>query len=187
MKKLIVALVLLFIGNSLSAQTNYTLNNSKSTLTIEGTSTIHDWESEAEKVTGEAVLELSDNELINISSLAFKVEVKSIKSGKRIMDSKTKDALKEKSNPEIIFKLDTIENLTADSVSAKGTLNIAGKTNEVILNAAYSIGPDGSISINGSQPIKMTDYNIDPPTAMMGTMKTGDDVTVIYNVLYTKN
>jgi hypothetical protein len=31
----------------------------------------------------------------------------------------------------------------------------------------------------------MREYNIDPPTAMMGTIKTGEEVKVIFNAVFT--
>jgi polyisoprenoid-binding protein YceI len=43
-------------------------------------------------------------------------------------------------------------------------------------------GGDQSITFNGSKKIKMTDFGISPPTALMGTMTTGDEVEVIFQV-----
>jgi hypothetical protein len=33
----------------------------------------------------------------------------------------------------------------------------------------------------------MTDFKIDPPTALMGTMKTGDEITISFNVKLAKD
>lgn len=33
----------------------------------------------------------------------------------------------------------------------------------------------------------MTDYGIKPPKAMLGTLKTGDEVEIVFNVILSKN
>jgi hypothetical protein len=38
------------------------------------------------------------------------------------------------------------------------------------------------VSINGSKELKMSEFNIKPPTAMLGTLKTGDQVTVAFQL-----
>ena len=43
-------------------------------------------------------------------------------------------------------------------------------------------GSDGSITFNGSKKLKMTDYGIKPPTALLGTMTTGDEVEIVFQV-----
>jgi polyisoprenoid-binding protein YceI len=38
--------------------------------------------------------------------------------------------------------------------------------------------PNGTVNATGMVPIKMTDFGIKPPTAMFGTLRTGDEVKV---------
>ncbi|EPR65510.1 hypothetical protein ADICYQ_5431 [Cyclobacterium qasimii M12-11B] len=35
-----------------------------------------------------------------------------------------------------------------------------------------------SISLSGSADVKLTDFKVDPPTAVFGTIKTGDEMTI---------
>jgi hypothetical protein len=43
------------------------------------------------------------------------------------------------------------------------------------------------MQISGSKKLKMTEFDMVPPTALMGTIKTGDEVTVTFNLnLITK-
>ena len=42
---------------------------------------------------------------------------------------------------------------------------------------------DKSITFNGSYKLKMTEYKVDPPTAMLGAIKTGDGIEVKYNLI----
>ena len=42
----------------------------------------------------------------------------------------------------------------------------------------------GKVQFTGSYTLKMTDFSVKPPTAMFGTIKTGDEITVKFNVDY---
>jgi len=46
--------------------------------------------------------------------------------------------------------------------------------------------PDGSIACSGSQQIKMTDYQIKPPSFMLGALKTGDALTINFSLTLKK-
>jgi polyisoprenoid-binding protein YceI len=177
----------LLVSFTANAQTNYTLTQEKSEITIKGTSSLHDWESNAEKISGMATITITDGNLETIDKLNLTVEVKSIKSGKGIMDSKTHDAFNAKKNPLIIFELGEVTSITADSIFAKGVLNMAGVKNTIDLVGAYSIDENGTLSFSGSEELKMTDYKMKPPKAMLGSLKTGDDVEVVFSVAFQTN
>lgn len=85
--KLFYALIpLLLLTHPVKSQTTYSLNSSESQVLVKGTSTVHDWESNAEKFTVSLTVAESDEPLLNVQALSFEVEAGSIKSGKRIMD-----------------------------------------------------------------------------------------------------
>ena len=42
---------------------------------------------------------------------------------------------------------------------------------------------DGSVQVTGSVSMKMSEFGIEPPTAMFGTLTTGDEVTIEFNFL----
>lgn len=178
----------LLLSVSAIAQDSYTLASDKSTVVIKGTSTLHDWETNAEEVHGEATLDFSEaGSFTGISSLTFVVEVESIKSGQGVMDKKTQGALESKKHPQIIFVLDELTDITSDSLFATGKLTIAGKTHSINVAARYKLHEDGSLQIEGSEQLLMTDYGVSPPKAMLGTLKTGDEVEVVFNVTYQRS
>lgn len=167
-----------------NAQGNY--RSAQFTMTIKGTSNLHDWESTAKEARANGAVTIENGVLKAISSLTVEVPVKSIKSPKgNVMDNKTYDALKAKSYPNITFKLDKINSLTqkGDSydISATGNLTIAGVTNKIDLNVKGKVNGDAA-TFSGSKKLKMTDYKIDPPTALFGTMTTGNDIEVVFSV-----
>ena len=173
------------IVQPLFGQDNYQLDNN-STVKINGTSTLHDWESVVENKEITFSASVKDG-VVTIEKLSLSVEVASIKSGKEVMDNKTYEALKESDYPNITFLLN--EPLTVNSngkAIAKGTLSLAGVKKEVEVEGNAKANNNAQIAIEGSYTLNMKDYNITPPTAMFGTIKTGEEITVIFDLSLTK-
>lgn len=173
------------IVSTTTAQEAYTVKNFK--MSVAGTSTLHDWESEVTQVDASASLELAGAQLAGISKLKVTIPAKGIVSTKgKIMDNKTYDALKADKHPKITFTLAKAA-ISSSKVQASGQLTIAGATKTVSLNAESKADSNGNITFTGSYPIKMTDYGMAPPTAMMGAIKTGDEVTVKFQLTLAPN
>lgn len=165
----------------------YPLNSAKSKFVIKGTSSLHDWEMISENCSGSIKMDPS-SETLSIADIQVTVEVKSLKSGKKLMDKKTYDALKEDKFPTITYKYEKIGALKVTgtneySVTLNGTLTIAGKSKKVPIDVIIT-KKNNSISIKGEKPLKMTDFGVVPPTALLGTIKTGDDITIDFNLNY---
>ena len=104
------------------------------------------------------------------------------------MDGKTYKALEGDKHPKITFK--SAENISVSANTAtkiKGQLSIAGKTKEVELPFTLQDASDSTVKIAGKMPVKMSDFGIDPPTAMMGALKTGDEVVISYDLTLKKS
>lgn len=185
MYKVIITLILSFSFATAFAQ-SYSLVPDQSEVMITGTSNVHDWESDAEEFTGTASIDIQNDSLVSISDLKFNVVVDGIKSGKGGMDKKTYDALNKKKHPNITFVLSDISEINANSLIANGELTISGVTNTIQMEVEYSILPDGTVSFKGTQPINMTNYKVDPPTAMFGAIKAGEEVEVIFDAKFAQ-
>ena len=179
----LIATILLLACSPAISQEGYNVKNFK--MSVSGTSTLHDWESEATKASATADIGLAGAQLAEINSLNVTVAAKGIVSSKgRIMDNKTYDALKADKYPNITFRLDKAT-VNGSKVQATGQLAIAGKTQTVSLSATSKTDGAGNITFSGSKALKMTDYGMEPPTALMGTIKTGDEVTIKYELTLT--
>jgi polyisoprenoid-binding protein YceI len=100
------------------------------------------------------------------------------------MDNKTYDAFNYEKYPLIVFTL-TSEKINSSNLTAdlKGTLAMAGASRPIDVQISYKILGNGDLQIIGSKKLKMTDFNMEPPTAMMGTIKVGDEVTVSFDIV----
>lgn len=177
----------LLIPFALSSQT-YKLSGSEGEVMVTGTSTLHDWEEIAEKKSGSIGLDVS-GELPKITTLKFAVESESLKSGKSGMDKNTYKALDSDKHKEIVYQMTSVKSISKASsantykVIATGNLTIAGHTNKVDL--PFNLTVNGSkVTLDGKYGMKMTSFGIEPPKALMGTIKTGDEIEIHYTTIW---
>ena len=124
--------------------------------------------------------------ILNIENLKFTIPVVSIESGNSIMNGKTFKALKYKDFPNIEYKLKSIDVQSDNSLKSTGTLTVAGVSKDISFPVECNIH-NGFVNVIGSIEFKMTDFNVDPPTALMGTLKTGDDIVIAFDVNFKQS
>ncbi len=178
-------LILFSISLQVSAQ-KYTLDNETSFLQVLGTSTLHDWHVHAEKQSGSLVFKDVAN--AEVSSISFSVESTSLKSGKSGMDKKTFKALKTNQFSSIDFvftELNAVTKKTTDvfDLDVQGKLTICGVTKPVTLSLEITF-KDTVIIVSGSYKLLMTSFGIQPPKALLGTIKTGDEIEIKFKSVF---
>lgn len=162
------------------SQGNYSLS-SESVLTVDGTSTLHDWTVTANTFGGSIGLE---NTIFK--NISFEVEVASIISTRgATMDKKTHNALKKDEYPKVKFSASNIDFSAGEDQTITGKLTIAGVEKEVHIKTSIK-QTEGKIQITGSKKITLQDYGIEPPTAMFGSIVVGDDVFVNFDLVFAK-
>lgn len=174
----------LILSFCFSANAQYKLNANTSNMYIDGTSSLHDWTETVEEMSGSVSLDLEGKAISKIKMLNVSVPVKSIKSGKSGMDKNTYVALKYEEFPTIKFALKSYAK-DGNSLTLTGNLTIAGTTKPVKIKSTYEV-KTSTIEVEGKHTFKMTEFEVDPPTAMMGTIKTGDEVTIRFNLVFDK-
>lgn len=182
-----VFFMLLTAGNMLGQ--NFRMDTS-SEIIVEGTSNIHDWEMKATSKQGGATITTEDGKLTGISSLQVTVPAESLESGKGAMDKNTYKALNTKQHKNIEFKLDEVKKIEANGsnsykVNGLATLKISGVSKQVPVEFTAKLNGN-KLEINGEESLKMTEYKVDPPTAMFGTITTGDEVTIKFKSTFSK-
>ncbi|MGM0407026.1 MAG: YceI family protein [Bacteroidota bacterium] len=188
MKRIFLLILITSSVLSAIAQSKYYLDNSKSSLIIEGTSSVHDWEMEANDLKSDMMVRFNGQKIEEITDASFSSPADQVLSDNSIMNSKTHKALKADDYSIISFNLRSVSGLNVNgsniSGQAIGVVKIAGVSKTIRVSFNGKVNGDRSISIQGTVPLKMTDFKIDPPTAMLGALKTGDNVKINYNFLY---
>jgi len=151
-------------------------------LEVSGTSSLHDWEMPSNEATGKMEAVVENGKLSEIKSIEVKMPAESIKSGKKAMDKKAYEALKTKKNKFVIFNLKNARK-SGENWILDGEFEIAGKTKSVSINTVET-SASGSYGLKGELEFKMTDFDMKPPTAMMGAVKAGDEVKITFDVKF---
>lgn len=183
MKRILIAAIALVVFLAGVAAADRFTPTKGSFVRIEGTSTLHDWTMEGTTINGTIAAPPVEQWTNGASNVAVAIPVTSIKSEHAKMDKLMAEALKADANPTIRYEL-THANLTESSpalrLETRGKLTIAGVTRDVAMQVNGTREPAGTYVLTGQLPIRMSDYGIKPPTAMMGTIKTGNDVKVTF-------
>jgi polyisoprenoid-binding protein YceI len=157
-----------------------------SEVVIHGTSSLHEWEMRGSTINGNLDAELSQwpSSGDTHAAAAVSVPVASVHSDHSRMDRLMLEALKASKNAEIRYQLVTATpgkgNAESFVVHTSGKLTIAGATHDVTMDVTSTRVNARRYIVTGALPIRMTDYGITPPVAMMGTLKTGDAVKVSF-------
>jgi polyisoprenoid-binding protein YceI len=170
--------LMLCLSLSLSAQNLYQLTG-KPELKVIGGSTLHDWEMVASTASGKAQITLDNQNIQAISLAEVTMKTTALKSGKDQMDEIAYKALKAEKNPNISFKLISFKSLGGNRSSVTGNLTIAGTTKPVTFEM-QSLVKGQIVELKGETTFKMTDFQVTPPTAMFGTIKTDDNIKISF-------
>ena len=177
---------------------------------IEGTSTVNDFTCSTQQIEGHAWLGLqvqkqstpaaeSRTALDTTGSqsspaseapvVRARVPVRALDCGKRRQNEDLYEAMKASEHPTIRYEIVKAEVVAAPDTSrdhyvvdAIGHLTIAGETRTVRLTLDGRRLDDGHIHARGSLPMQMTNFNVDPPTAMLGLIRVRDSITVHFDI-----
>lgn len=179
-------LMFVFYTNILLSQSILQSNVTKSDLIVKGTSSMHDWVMTAEKFNCTVAVNNTGNSFV-IKDINFNCN-SSLKSDNSIMDKKAWDALKTKEFKSIQFESKEVIAINSTNQKAEGTiqgeLKLKGITKKISLPYKSELDNLGNLNITGDLKLKMSEFGIDPPTALMGTLKTGDEVTVSFQIVF---
>lgn len=179
--KIVTISMLLLFNAKAFAQTNYTIATGTE-LKINGGSSLHDWEMVSKDAKGSAVFTMNGSSVSGAQSLKVNAEAESLKSGTRGLDSNAYKALKTGQHKQISFTLKELTG-TAPNFTAKGDFTIAGVTKSASFPVKMTQNGNNLI-FEGSYDTKLTNFSIDPPTALMGTVKTRDEVTISFKTIF---
>lgn len=156
---------------------------------IEGTTNVNSWSCSATAVDATIAVEVAFKEDPDfpryLKSVQVRVPVSALKCGHAPMERSLRHALKadDASGSRYITAIFEAVRGGSDAqnaltVSTVGALAIAGQENAVKMDVGTTRLPDGTIEARGTVPILMSDFGIQPPTALFGAVRASNRVIV---------
>ncbi|MFY8112053.1 YceI family protein [Flavobacterium sp.] len=177
-----LTLTLVLINLTAFAQKNYALDT-KTNFSVLGTSTLHDWEMTSSSKTGSAILTITDSKVVDINAINIDLAVETIKSGKSSMDKIAYETLNIKKVKNIKYVLKDATKVNETTWNLTGTYSIAGVSKDLKTQIKVTV-LNGIVNIQGSNKITFDEFGMKPPTALLGTIKTGKELTIKFNLNY---
>ncbi|MBP3191808.1 YceI family protein [Natronogracilivirga saccharolytica] len=178
-----------------SAQT-FTISD-ESHMYIYGSANVTDWDAEVKTINGEITInnpegkDWSEAEASWFESVTVSIPVGDIDADSRRMNRNMHEYLKEDDYPEITYNLVEAEELASldnpgYKLTVKGNISAAGASHEIVHDVEIAEQENGRLVISGSQDLKMSDFGIEPPTAMLGSVRARDEMTIEFELILEK-
>jgi polyisoprenoid-binding protein YceI len=150
---------------------------------LEGRSTVDRFTCHATDFDGSAEIRGEATVRVNLA-----IPVKDLDCGRRRMNSDLQDALQADKHPEIRFSLIDVKpekevEPGLHRLRVTGTLTMAGAQRRITFIATGRQDGSGRLAGTGSVDLKMTDFGIDPPSALLGLVRAHDDIRVRFNLV----
>lgn len=184
---------------SMARQTYFHPDKALSSLRIEGRSNVNEFECISQTYSGSASVyshdppDLDENRFHGSIYLEVRIQVDGFECGSRRMNRDLQQALKSDRHPEIIFQYENAEILEVPATNDEpyrlfvmGTLMAAGETREIGFEAEGYYLEDSRMRATGQSEIRMTDFNIKPPTALLGLVQAEDELTVHFDLITSR-
>jgi hypothetical protein len=177
------------VGTHAVAQAQYTVRPA-SQFWIDGTSTVNAFTCAASEVAGHGTVEEAEGASREAELQAeVVIPVRSFDCGVRQMNRDMYEALKGKAYPAVRFAIDRAEVLPAPPyaewtpVKVWGTITLAGARRPVAVTAQGRRLGDGLVRIQGRHALRMTDFDITPPSGLLGLVRAHDDIVVRFDLV----
>lgn len=162
----------------------------ESELRIDGSSTVNSFTCNARFVSGNASLHAIGANRQGTDSAQVRVPVNRFDCGKERMNADFYEAMKADAFPYILFELIDAELVEGKAESsdlrllyAAGNLSIAGTTRTIQISVRGKQLAEDLYQASGNIQLKMSDFGIDPPTALFGLIKADDKITVHFDLV----
>jgi polyisoprenoid-binding protein YceI len=164
-----------------------------SEVTVEGTSSLHAWHCKTSKLNAYVDVDPGYTKDLTkvarpIAAVKVNIVVKTLTCGNGQMDRNLYSTLKADENELIKYTLSGYDILdgsaspSAFAAKTTGTLAIAGQEKPIAMKISAERLSDGKAIAKGEQTLRMSDFGINPPSFMFGTLKVGDEITVKFNL-----
>lgn len=181
-----IPLLLLLLGmlsGTIQAQ-GISINTNESRLWIEGSSNVNNFQCNAGRYQSQIEPPTSDTSV----KVEIDVDVEGFDCGKRRMNNDLFETLRSKRHPQISFQYISTESMiySAETESyeliVNGRLTVAGHTNDIRFPLIAEVYEDNSVRATGKTDLKITDYNVEPPSALLGLVRVDNELIVHFEL-----
>ncbi|PWN05903.1 YceI family protein [Rhodohalobacter mucosus] len=193
-----ILLLNLFLNGQPVFQTSLSdsvLVSPESSITVTGSSTLHDWDAVSSNIELSADLPESwfqSEEEWNteaLTGIVAEMPIESLESGRRKMNRDIREALRSEQYPKIRFTSSVAEVLSYQKENGvyefrlNGNLALAGEERDTQFVCTIDEHENQTLRATCETDIDMTDFNINPPTAFFGALKTDEMVTIMVDLI----
>jgi len=171
----------------------------ESKVTLDGNSNVHGWScstaSFVADVTVDSTYLLWSVAKVEqpIRTVSVTIPVKTLKCGHGKMDDNMYKALKADQFSDIRYTLasytviDSTRTIDTFVAQTTGELTVSGKTISVQIPITAVRGINGTVTGEGRVKLLMTDFGIKPPVALLGTLRTKNEIEIAFKILLDKS
>jgi len=170
----------------------------QSRLWIEGVTNINTYQCTADTIAGFGRLDETERPSDTVEghgsvTIDVKIPVYELDCGKKAMNKDMYEALKAGSYPQIHYQLkeaEFIENVFEDGaewmrIMSRGIIKVAGVEKEVNIPVLGKVLDNNRFHVKGEKELMMTEFDIQPPTALLGLIKAKNNITIKFDVIVT--
>jgi polyisoprenoid-binding protein YceI len=187
MRKQLFAGAILIAAPALIAAATIPLTfQSGSRVWVQGTSTVRSYRCESTQLSGSANTAGTEVAQLAQGRGELTIPLSSLDCNNGTMNGHMRNALKAAQHPNIRFRATSVSvtpsGVTTATARLTGPLTIAGETREVTINA-NAAWQSGRLRLTGTHRLTMTDFGVQPPRLMAGTMRVNPPVTIGFDVV----
>jgi len=164
-----------------------------SEVTIEGTSSMHAFHCKTNKIMAYVDVDPGYTKDLTkiarpIASVKVNIVVRTLTCGNGQMDKNMYSTLDADKNPIIRYTMSGYDILDGSAkpsafvAKTTGTLVISGQEKIINMKINAERLSDGKATAQGEESVLMTDFGIQPPSFMFGTLKVGNEIKVKFNL-----
>jgi polyisoprenoid-binding protein YceI len=165
-----------------------------SSVWVDGRSNVHDWSCRAS--TFEAHIDVDSESTARIETVlatetiqrvTVRLAVRHLKCGNSKMETDLCRALKADDasvSSDIVGVFIAVRAETQPTtLHTEGTITVAGVAKDVRVRIAIEHLADGTLKARGNVPLLMTDFGVTPPTALLGLVRSHNEVVVKFELI----
>jgi polyisoprenoid-binding protein YceI len=186
---ILIAIMMMLTGGTVFAQ-EVTIDKDQSRLWIEGRSNVNEFRCRAATYDTMVSPPAAEHDTLDVE---VDIDVEGFDCGKRRMNRDLYETLLSDTHPKISFEYTGTEEISFDEdrneyhLKVKGLLTVAGHTNEIKFPMQAEVLENGTMKATGQTQIRMTDFNVEPPRALLGMVRVDDLLSVHFELLVSIN